>query len=586
MTNQYKGYTPLNESKKAKDIQIVFLSARAEKTTKNSNSMFFFEDAAKKAGLKMITIDPSSSTIKKEKGEEYKVIEKTTDKKEYFLSPSNTIIVPRRTVLKNSESRDFMMELQNAGFFCFNTLDTIDVCEDKFATYKRLKSMGVPTPKTVVIANSSMNKIEEKVESIGGQFPIVCKLTAGTQGIGVFIIDSMMSLKSTLQTIFKISPKCDIILQEKINSDYDLRVHVLYDSFERIGTGLENYKVIGTMKRNQLGGDFRSNFSLGSTAEKGTLTPEQENIVKMAAKAVGGRWIGVDLIFDNRTKQSYVIECNSSPGTKGIQTAANEDVVGIIMNMFKNFKYTKYESNQIGQYETITVKDLGIDAPIHFESSKGFTEMECSSVNSKEDTVDFVFDGVTYHRELAGIRKGNPMIELNIKFNGTTYKNELVVLKQVNDNLNKNIFIGGSKLIGRVGSNIVVTEEPFILTDNTTDFIVPVKTVEEGLLTEGRNWVFGVNDEDIKLSGLRKCLESFNVGSRGRYSRGKWSIASGGYDLEWELYYNDQPFMGKTSNSDAEFYHTYMPEKIALKIAGVVESVMECVVDMSKYENN
>ena len=273
MNKMYKGYTPLNESKKAKDIQVVFLSARAEKTTKSSNSMFFFEDAAKKSGIKMITIDPSSSTIKKESDDNYKVTEKTTDKKEYILKPSNTIVVPRRTVLKNSESKDFMLELQNAGFFCFNTLDAIETCEDKFLTYKKLKALGVPTPKTIVITNSSMNKLEEKVESIGGQFPIVCKILNGTQGVGVFIIDSMMSLKSTLQTMFKLSPKSDIILQEKINSDYDLRIHVIYEGFERMTTGTDGFKVIGCMKRNQLAGDFRSNYSLGSTAEKGELTP-------------------------------------------------------------------------------------------------------------------------------------------------------------------------------------------------------------------------------------------------------------------------------------------------------------------------
>lgn len=585
MNKMYKGYTPLNESKKAKDIQVVFLSARAEKTTKSSNSMFFFEDAAKKSGIKMITIDPSSSTIKKESDDNYKVIEKTTDKKEYILNPKNTIIVPRRTVLKNSESRDFMMELQNEGFFCFNTLDAIDTCEDKFLTYKKLKAFGVPTPKTVVITNSSMSKLDEKIESIGNQFPVVCKVCSGTQGIGVFIIDSMMSLRSTLQTIFKLSPKSDIILQEKINSDYDLRIHVIYEGFERMTTGTGGFKVIGCMKRNQLAGDFRSNYSLGSTAEKGELTPEQEHIAKLAAKATNCRWAGVDLIVDGRTKQSYVIEVNSSPGTKGITTAAGDDVVGTIFDMFKEFKYTKYESNQIGQYETITIKDPSLESVIYFDQKKGFTEMECSSVNAKDEDVSFVFNGITYTRELSGIRKGDPMIELNIKFNGTTYKNELVVLKQVNTNINSNNkFIGGSKFMSRIGNDITVSETPFILTDNTTNFEIPVEKVDEGLLTEGRNWLFNVNDEDIRLSGLRKCIESFMNGSRGRYSRGKWSIANGGYDLEWELYYNNQPFMGKISDEDAKFYHTYMPEKLAYKIAGIVESIFECKVDMSKYE--
>ena len=478
----YKGYTPLNESKKEKDIQVVFLSARADKTTKSSNSMFFFEDAAKKSGIKMITIDPSSSTIKKESDDSYKVTEKTTDKKEYILKPSNTIVVPRRTVLKNSESKDFMLELQNAGFFCFNTLDAIETCEDKFLTYKKLKALGVPTPKTIVITNSSMNKLEEKVESIGGQFPIVCKILNGTQGVGVFIIDSMMSLKSTLQTMFKLSPKSDIILQEKINSDYDLRIHVIYEGFERMTTGTDGFKVIGCMKRNQLAGDFRSNYSLGSTAEKGELTPEQEHIAKLAAKATNCRWAGVDLIVDGRTKQSYVIEVNSSPGTKGITTAAGDDVVGTIFDMFKEFKYTKYESNQIGQYETITIKDPSLESVIYFDQKKGFTEMECSSVNAKDEDVSFVFNGITYTRELSGIRKGDPMIELNIKFNGTTYKNELVVLKQVNTNINSNNkFIGGSKFMSRIGNDITVSETPFILTDNTTNFEIPVEKVDEGL---------------------------------------------------------------------------------------------------------
>lgn len=585
----YKGYTPLNESKKANDIQVVFLSSRAEKTTKSSNSMFFFEDAAKKAGLKMITIDPSSSVLKKNSEDSYSVVEENGNgKKTYVLKPSNTIVVPRRTVLKNSESKEFMQDLQKFGFFCFNTLESIETCEDKFLTYKKLKDANVPTPKTSVITSSSMNKLEDKVQAVGGKFPLVCKILNGTQGVGVFIIDSMMSLKSTLQTMFKLSPKSDIILQEKIDSDYDLRIHVMYNSFERMTSGLDGFEIIGCMKRNQLAGDFRSNYSLGSTAEKGTLTQEQEKIAKMAAKATGCRWCGVDLIISGTTKQPYVIEVNSSPGTKGITTAAGDDVVGTLFNMFKEFKYTKYESEQIGSYETVTIKDItngtNLDTVMHFNNDKTFTELECSSVNAKDEDVSFVFNGVTYTRDLVGLKKNEPMIELNIKFNGTVYKNELVVLKQINDNINKNYMIGGSKFLGRIVDNGVVIDQPFFLTDNTTNFEVPKKPIEEGLLTEGRNWLFNVNDEDIKLNGLRKSLESFANGTRGTYTRGKWKIANGGYDKDWELYYNETPFMEKISGQNPVFQHTYMPKKIAYKIAGVVESIFDCKVDMSLYE--
>lgn len=585
MNYKSKGYTPLNESKKAKDIQVVFLSSRAEKTTKSSNSMFFFEDAAKKAGLKMITIDPSSSTISKGSNDDYNVVENGESKKSYTINPNNTIIVPRRTVLKNIESRDFLTELQNDGFFVLNTLEAIDNCEDKFITYKKLKAAGVPTPKTTVVTSSSMSKLEDKVNAVGGSFPIIIKITKGTQGIGVAQIDSMISLKSVLQAIFALVPKADILLQEKINSDYDLRIHVLYKGFERMTPGIENFEIIGCMQRNQLAGDFRSNYSLGSTAEKGHLTSEQERIAKQAAKATGCRWAGVDLIMDSRTKQSYVIEVNSSPGTKGVTTVAQEDVVGKLMNMFKEFKYTKYDSDQIGMYETVTLKDLndGVDVTMKFDDNKTFTELQCSSVNAKDDDVTFVFNGVTYTLDLSGMRKGDPMVELNIKFNGTIYKNELVVLKTVNDNINKNIAVGGSKFLHRISDKAVVVESPFILTDNTTNFDVPVENVEESVsLNESRTVVL---EEGIRLGGLRKLITRYIQGSQVKYENDSWKIEGldEGRD-NWTLSYKGIDLVECKENY-AYFTNSILSYEDACKVAGVVEAFCGHEVDLSKYTN-
>ena len=578
MNYKNKGYYPINESKKAKDVHVVFLSSRAEKTTKSSNSMFFFEEAAKKAGLKLITIDPSSSVISKGADDNYNIVENGETKKTYTLSPKNTIIVPRRTVLKNIESRDFLTELQNDDFFVLNTLDAIDNCEDKFITYKKLKAAGVPTPKTAVVTSSSMNKLEDKVNSIGGSFPIIIKITKGTQGIGVAQIDSMISLKSVLQAIFALVPKADIIIQEKINSDYDLRVHVLYKGFERMTPGIDNFEIIGCMQRNQLAGDFRSNYSLGSTAEKGHLTSEQEKIAKMAAKATGCRWAGVDLIMDSRTKQSYVIEVNSSPGTKGITTAAGDDVVGILMDMFKDFKYTKYDSDQIGKYETVTLKDFGGDAVMKFDDNKSFTELECSSANSNDDNVTFVFNGVTYTAELSGMRKGNPMIEVNIKFNGTIYKNELVVLKTVNDNINKNILIGGTKLLHRISDKSVIVEGSFILTDNTTDFEVPVEKLNESVDTEQL-----IENADIRLGGLRKIITRYVQGNQSHYENDFWEIKgiSEGKD-NWTLSYMGTEIVECKENY-AYFKNNIIPFENACKIAGVVEAFYGHEVDLTPY---
>ena len=585
MNYSNKGYAPLNESKKSKNTQILFLSARAETTSKSSNSMFFFEQAAKKAGLKMVTIDPSSSSISTISDDKHKIVESGVEKKTLEISPYNTICITRRTCIKNSESRDFVRELEKLGYVMVNSLDCIDACEDKFITYKKLKDAGVPTPKTTVITSSSLNKLQEKVDSIGGSFPIIGKILNGTQGVGVMIFDSMMSLRSCLQAMFKMSPKSDIILQEKINSEYDLRVHVLYKGFERITSGIDGFEVIGCMKRNLLDGDFRSNYSLGSTAEKGTLTPEQEKIAKQAAKAVNARWCGVDLIMDSRTKQSYVIEVNSSPGTKGVTTVAQEDVVGKLMDMFKDFKYTKYDSDQIGRYETVTLKDLndGIDTPMKFDDNKTFTELQCSSVNAKDDDVTFVFNGTTYTLELSGMRKGDPMVELNIKFNGTVYKNELVVLKTVNDNINKNIAVGGSKFLHRISDKAVVVENSFILTDNTTNFDVPAEKVDESIsLNESRTVIL---EEGIRLCGLKKLITRYIQGSQTKYENDSWKIESldEGRD-NWALSYKGTELVECKENY-AYFTNSILPYEDACKIAGVVEAFCGHEVDLSKYTN-
>ena len=46
----------------------------------------------------------------------------------------------------------------------------------------------------------------------------------------------------------------------------------------------------------------------------------------------------------------------------------------------------------------------------------------------------------------------------------------------------------------------------------------------------------------INFRGLKSVLEKFN--DNGRYAEGThWSIANGGYDLWWELYYDGLPIL-------------------------------------------
>ena len=80
-------------------------------------------------------------------------------------------------------------------------------------------------------------------------------------------------------------------------------------------------KVLATMRRDVVPGDFRSNVSQGSEPELHELTELEASESIRAAEAVGGLLTGVDFIpAKNREKDKpYFIEVNSTPGLMGIE---------------------------------------------------------------------------------------------------------------------------------------------------------------------------------------------------------------------------------------------------------------------------
>ena len=109
------------------------------------------------------------------------------------------------------------------------------------------------------------------------------------------------------------------VAQEYIKTYFDVRVLIL------------GGKVIATMQRDVLEGDFRSNASLGAKVKKYSLTElEIEHSIR-SAKAIGGLFTAVDFIpsDDPKNKPPYVLEVNSSPGTENIEKVNNKLVNGL-----------------------------------------------------------------------------------------------------------------------------------------------------------------------------------------------------------------------------------------------------------------
>lgn len=432
-------YNSVLESKKSENTKLLYLS-----TITKSSFFKMLKDKCEETGITFLYADPETATLIKKDDKHYKIID---NDKEFDVSTSNTIILPRLTILKNSKTKNFLKEFENRGFFVINTLESYENCENKYTTYKVLSGDNIATPNTTVITIDDISNLNKKVNVIGGTFPIVCKLLDGKKGIGVFIIDSYMSLKSTLETIFTLVPNAEILIQNKIESDYDLRIHVFDKSYLRQSNNKDTFEIIGVMRRNKIKGDFRTNFSLGGSIDKFTLTEEQKKLAIDTACAVKCKWCGVDMITDKNTGENYIIEVNASPGIKGITSVSEIPPIDYIFDFLKQFKYINNNMSIIGHIETakIIFGNFSFVTPVTFNINDDINVIETKSIYYDDDSnqIKFVFGNNTITKDVIGtiLEPDNVtrsyLVQSNVEFNDKLYKNVIFKIKQTNnDTLN------------------------------------------------------------------------------------------------------------------------------------------------------
>ena len=248
--------------------------------------------------------------------------------KPFEINPENTLIFPRGlgTLGFTSNRRwvDMIKLLENKGFKTVPSIETWDACTSKYYCNELFRLNGLRTPKTIPVTYSDDSKrIMEDLK-----FPVILKASSGSQtGVGVIIVESLRSLHPTVQMLSLLTKNIDLILQEHIKIEYDVRVIVLRGN------------VIASMKRGLISGDARSNASLGAEVESIELTElELEDSIK-AAKLVNGDLVGVDFLpSKNREKeQPYILEVNSMPGFSGIERSTKDkSVTSEILKTYMN----------------------------------------------------------------------------------------------------------------------------------------------------------------------------------------------------------------------------------------------------------
>ena len=229
--------------------------------------------------------------------------------KGFEINPKTTLVMMRGLNPRAScESwRVQAKTLEHEGYKLVNSVRCNDICNDKWHNHIIFMRENIQAPKTFLVRHSEGSL--DAAKKLNNKYPMILKTAVGSIGVGVMYVESPKALEGIVQLLYRENKYIDILLQEYIKTDYDVRVIVVAG------------QVMGAMKRPIVSGDFRSNVSQGSVPEMHELTDLEISESLRAAKAVDGLWVGVDFIpaKNREIDKPFFIEVNSNPGLTGIE---------------------------------------------------------------------------------------------------------------------------------------------------------------------------------------------------------------------------------------------------------------------------
>ena len=400
----------VKKAKKNSDKPVV------KKPSSTSSKLY---NLAKERGCEVYSVKVNGAYI--ERSDDGVITIHNQDDKKGFELDADTLVMVRGAVTAKDSYLDLISQIERYGFPVVNSRECIEVCADKFRTYLRLQEIGMNQPRTVLVPNEDPETVDLAAERLDNEFPMVLKTLQGAKGVGVLLVETERSLQSTVSLVYKIDPNCDILLQEYIDMEYDVRVMI------------NNKRIIGAMKRKKIIDDFRSNISQGAEAEEIELTDLEKETCLIAAKAVNGQWVGVDFIpADNRDKdQPYILEVNQSPGSQGISEAIGEEVCEIVIDDYFDRNIWKKSATECGVLESIEVDGETMTAKLDTGNSAAACALHADSYEIKGKVVHFTRNGKKFKkplvRELTLLKPAEtrPVVMCELNFLNTIYEQEV-----------------------------------------------------------------------------------------------------------------------------------------------------------------
>ena len=240
-------------------------------------------------------------------------------------------IIPRIAQSYTKYGTAIVRQFEAQGSFTTAGSLAINRSRDKLRAYQVLAKAGVGIPKTVFARESA--SFDDIVELAGGT-PLIIKVARGTHGNGVVLAETPKAAKAVMQAFYV--EGVNFLVQEFIaeSAGTDIRALVV------------GGRVVASVKRQSLDGDFRSNTHQGGEGVAVKLTEEERKTAIKAAKAMGLPVCGVDMIRSD--KGPLVLEVNSSASIKTPEKITGRNVAEKIIEYIEQNAKRRPRKDKIG----------------------------------------------------------------------------------------------------------------------------------------------------------------------------------------------------------------------------------------------
>lgn len=209
---------------------------------------------------------------------------------------------------------DALQRVAAAGVAVWNPPRAVEAAVDKYLTLALLDQAGLPVPATWT--GQTADQALDAFEALGGD--VVIKPLFGSEGRGLVRVSDRELAWRTCHALERLGAV--LYLQRMIrHPGHDVRVFVL------------GGRVLGSMRRYSPAPEWRTNVSLGGRAETCDLDGTAEQMALAAARAIGAKLAGVDLMEDLDTGGWVVLEVNAVPGWRALARVTGIDVAAAVV---------------------------------------------------------------------------------------------------------------------------------------------------------------------------------------------------------------------------------------------------------------